>query len=312
MFTSDRWREIANSSGIQLRISGLKAHSSLGIGEKYHGPLRRIYNKVSFEYPQLNKIIVLNFDIKAMNDTMGENGLVPSRLVFGIIPRFPILNHNLPTQRERLQALKLAQAEMNSIVAERRVLAALNKSIPSAADRNYKLGEKVLIYSETSKTWIGPYIVIDCTGRIVTVKTHDNSFRQTFNAYQVKPYYRDDYTVNFSQFKSGCDEALLFFTFITEVIQPHDPRAWKFSDAINKEIRGLIERGTWRVVLREEFPDNKNTLKGRFVLAIKDEGTGKEIWKARFVIQAYRYKLKKLMVHDINVIKNYSIKLIIA
>ena len=39
------------------------------------------------------------------------------------------------------------------------------------------------------------------------------------------------------------------------------------------------------------MPDDPNIEGGRFVLAIKDESTGKEIWKARFVVQAYRDKL---------------------
>ena len=41
-FTSDRWREITSQAGIQLRSSDVKAHSYLGIGERLHGPLRRI------------------------------------------------------------------------------------------------------------------------------------------------------------------------------------------------------------------------------------------------------------------------------
>lgn len=58
---------------------------------------------------------------------MGDNGLVPSRLEFRIIPRFPILNTYLPHQKERMEALKSAHAEMNLITAERRVLEALTK-----------------------------------------------------------------------------------------------------------------------------------------------------------------------------------------
>ena len=66
-----------------------------------------------------------------MNDTVGENGLVPSRLVLGIIPRFPILNSELPDQKEILEIIKNAQAEMNSIDAERRVLSALTRNVPA-------------------------------------------------------------------------------------------------------------------------------------------------------------------------------------
>lgn len=40
-----------------------------------------------------------------MNDTIGENGPAPSRLV----PRFPILNSDIPTQNERMDVIKTTQ-----------------------------------------------------------------------------------------------------------------------------------------------------------------------------------------------------------
>jgi hypothetical protein len=55
---------------------------------------------------------------KVLNNTMGENGLVPSLLVFGIIPRFLILSTDLPERKERMRVLAAAQAEYNTTVAE--------------------------------------------------------------------------------------------------------------------------------------------------------------------------------------------------
>ena len=52
-FTSDGWRNLADFAGIQLRISDVKAHSSLGIGEKLHDPLRKIFRKVRADYPTI-------------------------------------------------------------------------------------------------------------------------------------------------------------------------------------------------------------------------------------------------------------------
>ena len=118
---------------------------------------------------------------------MGENGLVPSRIVFGITPRFPLLNYDLRSQKSWMEIIKIAKAEMNSIIAERHVLAAINTKIPAAADRTYKFGEELLVYSEKDKGCLGPYIVIDSTGRQVTVKREDNTKRQMFDAFQVKP-----------------------------------------------------------------------------------------------------------------------------
>lgn len=84
---------------------------------------------------------MLHVAIKAVNETMVENGLVPARLVFGIIPRFSILSTGLPRQKERMDATKLGKADMNSIIAEGRVKSALFSNIPPAAYLTYKLEE---------------------------------------------------------------------------------------------------------------------------------------------------------------------------
>ena len=158
---------------------------------------------------------------------------------------------------------------MNSIVAERRVLAALTRDIPPAADRTYKFGEEVLVYSEREKKWLGPYIVVDCTGRQVTISSADGTRRQMFNAFQIKPYHRpfkEKVIQNLYCFQSGEDAMkALYTTLITEVIEPNDPRAWKFDKPIQKEIEGLLKRKTWKIVVRSEVPEKANILNGRFV-----------------------------------------------
>lgn len=74
---------------------------------------RHFHNSISL-YPDVN------IAVKAMNDTIGEILLVTSRLVFGIIPRFPIIAADLPTQKERTKALGTAQVQMNTIIAQRK------------------------------------------------------------------------------------------------------------------------------------------------------------------------------------------------
>jgi Reverse transcriptase (RNA-dependent DNA polymerase) len=96
------------------------------------------------------------------------------------------------------------------------------------------------------------------------------------------------------------------------VIGPSDPRAALFDAAKQKEIQGLIECGTWKVVLRDEMPENPNIMGGRFVLTIKDSGTSKEIYKARYVVQGFRDKKKTSLVHDASTSKQQSTKLLIG
>jgi Reverse transcriptase (RNA-dependent DNA polymerase) len=74
----------------------------------------------------------------------------------------------------------------------------------------------------------------------------------------------------------------------------------------------LIDRGTWRVVAKEEVSDNANILGGRFVLAIKDEVTDKEVWKARFVVQGYLDHLKTSLVHDIATSRQHSSRALVG
>lgn len=44
VFTSEQFRTLAVSAGIELQYSGVESHNALGAGERYHAPLRRIYN----------------------------------------------------------------------------------------------------------------------------------------------------------------------------------------------------------------------------------------------------------------------------
>lgn len=311
VFTSIRWKQLTDLNGIELRIFGVQAHSSLEIGERLHEPLRRIYQKIRQDYPNVVPGLVLKVAVKAMNDTIGENGLVPTRLVFGVIPRVPIISTELPTQIERMEILPAAQAEMISIVAERKIMTALTRDIPPAADRVYKTGEEILVYSENEKKRIGAFIFIDVKGRMITVQSIDKIKRKRFNAFQIKLYYR---TINYSinKFKTNVISPPPFQVYLTEVIEPRDPRAWKFNNAKLKELDGLIKNKTWKIVCRNEVPSNANILNGRFVLAIKDEGKNKEVWKARYVVEGHRDSMRQSLVHNTTVARQQSTKLVVG
>ena len=80
VFVSKEWTTSCHSSNIDLRHTGTESHNSLGNGETYHAMLRRIYNKVRLEHPDFSPELVLSLSTKAMNDTAGPNGLVPSSI----------------------------------------------------------------------------------------------------------------------------------------------------------------------------------------------------------------------------------------
>lgn len=55
-----------------------------------------------------------------MNDTMNGNLFVLTGLVSEMLPRFPIIGTDIPAQKVRMQVLGPAQAQRNTIIAERK------------------------------------------------------------------------------------------------------------------------------------------------------------------------------------------------
>lgn len=87
---------------------------------------------------------------------------------------------------------------------------------------------------------------------------------------------------------------------VTEIIRPGDPR-WnspEFLKAKKKEIKGLIEKGTRKVVLKEDIPKDANVLNGSFVLTIKNVNKNEEIFKARYVVQGHKDNWKNFLTHN--------------
>jgi transposase InsO family protein len=65
IFASLRYKELSNMAGITLRMSEVEAHNSLGIGERMHGPIRRIYNNIRMDYPHIPVGTLLKLGVKA-------------------------------------------------------------------------------------------------------------------------------------------------------------------------------------------------------------------------------------------------------
>jgi hypothetical protein len=63
---------------------------------------------------------------KALNDTAGPDGLVPTLLVFSAYPQMTELDAPSPTVTQRANAVKKAMAEIRKLRAERQVADALN------------------------------------------------------------------------------------------------------------------------------------------------------------------------------------------
>jgi hypothetical protein len=121
-----------------------------------------------------------------MNDTVGSEGLVPTLLVFGIIPSLSA-DGSLPNQHDRMLAMDSARREMDIIVSELRIKRALSSKTPRGAILVYIPGELVYVYRERPAKWIGPFPITKID--VKTVYVRDGQDEKPFSITSVKPHH---------------------------------------------------------------------------------------------------------------------------
>ena len=148
----------------------------------------------------MQRQVLLALAVKAMNDTLGPEGFVPSSLVFGELPSLrtfvgPVIPR--PSLAERAQTAQEARRLMAKHLAQTRVNRALKHNTPNANVRIYQPGDEVLVWREKLVEnrigeWVGPYIVksYDERSRIVLVQKSADSAHERYNITQVKPFLR--------------------------------------------------------------------------------------------------------------------------
>lgn len=247
---------LAKASDVNVVRTGIESHSSMGIGERYHAPLRNTFRKLRLTYANVEPSLLLSLSVFAMNNTLGLEGVVPSMLVFGEFPSLRTL-HEAPTPRAtlvaRAQIANSARKEMEHHMARLRLHRALRHRVPKSADARLQPGDKVLVWREKLVNnrigeWVGPYSVItaDYSSKIVHVRETEDGPLRPYNFAQVKRYI------------SAAEVSRAFFLdlnmclkryatepsdgYLTEVVTTNDPRASSPSmyDAKRAEIEGLL------------------------------------------------------------------------
>lgn len=141
----------SNSDMLHIRTKSIpvEAANSMSIVERYHTPIRRAYKIICQEAPDLSKECALQMSVKAVNDSVGPDGLVPTLLVFGALPRLGLPSDPpTPSTFKRAVALRKATAAMSKHFAARQVRDALStRNGPDVTDiHNTPVGAPVLVY----------------------------------------------------------------------------------------------------------------------------------------------------------------------
>ena len=186
-FIAREFKQYAANMGITVRNVPVEAHHSIGQVERYHGPLCRIYSIIATETPGVDPEAALQMAFKAINDSVGPNGLVPTLLVFGAHPRMIEMDAPSPTITQRAIAMRKAMDEVKRLTTSRQVNDALNtRNGPSTASvHDLPLNSDVLVFRESKAgragSWKGLYKLIGLEGEqaIVELTSGPTRFRTT-------------------------------------------------------------------------------------------------------------------------------------
>lgn len=188
-FASTEFRQYAKSLAIEVKEVPVEAHNSVGKVERYHAPLRRAYDIIKTEVE--DDVLALQMAVKAVNDSAGPDGIVPTLLVFGAYPRMSIEDNPTPGIMRRAETIRTAMREVRRLHAERSVTDALaaRNGPDITATLSLPINSKVRVWRE-KKGWMGPYVLLGTTGERCTV---DMPYGATeFRSTVVKPYYVDE------------------------------------------------------------------------------------------------------------------------
>lgn len=147
-FTSREWHTLLRAHGIRAQVAGVEGHNALGESERYHAFLKRIFHKARTDSQILSDEYALALLLKAVNDTAGPNGPVPTMLPSGVLPRLPFSPLPHPGNIHRMESLRTARAEMARTVADERIRQSLRSSVPPAADADLRMGDLILLFRE--------------------------------------------------------------------------------------------------------------------------------------------------------------------
>jgi di/tripeptidase len=126
-FTATEFKQLASSMLIKVKKVPVETYNSVRLVERYHALLRRAYKIIKKELKDehINKEMILQMAVKAVNDLARPDGIVPILLVFGLYLRMTEIDLPLPIIAKRAEAICAVTKEVRRLHAKQQVSDAL-------------------------------------------------------------------------------------------------------------------------------------------------------------------------------------------
>jgi hypothetical protein len=113
-FTVTEFKQLVSSMLIKVKEVLVKAHNSVGLVKQYHTLLHYVYKilKTELKDEHINKEIILQMAVKAVNDLAKPDKIVLTLLVFGLYLRITEIDTPSPTIAKRAEAIQAATKEV--------------------------------------------------------------------------------------------------------------------------------------------------------------------------------------------------------
>jgi hypothetical protein len=112
---------------IKVKKVLVKAYNSVGLIERYYALLRRTYEiiKKELKNKHINKKIILQIAVKAVNNSAEPDRIVLTLLVFSLYPRITKIDPPLLIIAKRAKAIRAVTKEVRRLHAKQQVSNAL-------------------------------------------------------------------------------------------------------------------------------------------------------------------------------------------
>ncbi|MGI4816881.1 MAG: integrase catalytic domain-containing protein, partial [Janthinobacterium lividum] len=159
--------------GTKVHQVATEAHNKVGLIERYHQVLRRAFEIIDEELEKDNtkvhRDIRLQMAVKAVNDSAGPDGLIPTLLVFGAYPRMSMNDPGAPSTTKRALAIDKAMEAVRKAYAKE-VVNAAKRMRNGPVPKDLKPGSKVYVFCEKTNKWSGPWNVVKQKGQTISVR----------------------------------------------------------------------------------------------------------------------------------------------